>query len=97
MIRKFLGGAGVLGTSLIANAASAADLVKAPSVEQMATMVNKGDTAWMLVASVLVLMMSVPALALFYGGLVRSKNMLSVLMQVMVTFSSKHLKEVRSY
>jgi ammonium transporter, Amt family len=47
-----------------------------------AEMVNKGDTAWMLTSSVLVLLMSVPALALFYGGLVRTKNMLSVLMQV---------------
>ncbi len=47
-----------------------------------AEMVNKGDVAWMLVSSALVLMMSVPALALFYGGLVRTKNMLSVLMQV---------------
>jgi ammonium transporter, Amt family len=47
-----------------------------------ADMVNKGDTAWMLTSSVLVLLMSVPALALFYGGLVRTKNMLSVLMQV---------------
>jgi Amt family ammonium transporter len=45
---------------------------------------NKGDTAWMTVATLLVLMMIVPGLALFYGGLVRSKNMLSVLMQVMV-------------
>jgi Amt family ammonium transporter len=44
---------------------------------------NKGDTAWMLVATALVLMMSVPGLALFYGGLVRTKNMLSVLTQVM--------------
>jgi ammonium transporter, Amt family len=43
---------------------------------------NKGDTAWLLVATLLVLMMSVPGLALFYGGLVRSKNMLSVLSQV---------------
>ena len=43
---------------------------------------NKGDTAWMIVATVLVLMMSIPGLALFYGGLVRSKNMLSVLTQV---------------
>ena len=43
---------------------------------------DKGDTAWMLTSSALVLMMSVPGLALFYGGLVRSKNMLSVLMQV---------------
>src|SRR3954470_22390583 len=43
---------------------------------------NKGDTAWMLVSTVLVLMMSVPGLALFYGGLVRTKNMLSILTQV---------------
>ena len=48
---------------------------------------NKGDTSWMMVSTVLVIMMSIPGLALFYGGLVRSKNMLSVLMQVMVTFS----------
>ncbi|MGH8719105.1 MAG: ammonium transporter [Burkholderiales bacterium] len=48
---------------------------------------NKGDVAWMLTSTALVLMMSVPALALFYGGLVRAKNMLSVLMQVFVTFS----------
>ena len=48
---------------------------------------NKGDTAWMMVSTILVIMMVVPGLALFYGGLVRSKNMLSVLMQVMVTFS----------
>ena len=48
-----------------------------------AEMVNKGDVAWMMVATAFVLMMSVPALALFYGGLVRSKNMLSVLMQVL--------------
>jgi Amt family ammonium transporter len=48
---------------------------------------NKGDTAWMMVSTLLVILMTVPGLALFYGGLVRSKNMLSVLMQVMVTFS----------
>ena len=48
---------------------------------------NKGDTAWMLVSTLLVILMTVPGLALFYGGLVRSKNMLSVLMQVMVSFS----------
>ncbi|MGY0197108.1 ammonium transporter [Leptothrix sp. BB-4] len=48
---------------------------------------NKGDTAWMLLSTLLVIMMTVPGLALFYGGLVRAKNMLSVLMQVMVTFS----------
>src|SRR5688500_13669970 len=44
--------------------------------------VNKGDTAWMLSATVLVLLMTIPGLALFYGGLVRTKNMLSVLMWV---------------
>ena len=48
---------------------------------------NKGDIAWMLISTALVLMMSVPALALFYGGMVRAKNMLSVLMQVFVVFS----------
>ena len=48
---------------------------------------NKGDIAWMLACTALVLMMSVPALALFYGGMVRAKNMLSVLMQVFVVFS----------
>ena len=48
---------------------------------------NKGDTGWMMLSTLLVIMMAVPGLALFYGGLVRSKNMLSVLMQTMVTFS----------
>ena len=48
---------------------------------------NKGDVAWMLVSTLLVIMMAVPGLALFYGGLVRSKNILSVLMQVMLGFS----------
>ena len=64
-------------------AAPAAAAAFTPTAE----MVNKGDTAWMLVSSVLVLMMSVPALALFYGGLVRTKNMLSVLMQVFMIVS----------
>lgn len=48
---------------------------------------NKGDTAWMTVATVLVILMTIPGLALFYGGLVRAKNMLSVLMQVFVVTS----------
>src|ERR1700726_1637615 len=48
---------------------------------------NKGDTAWMLTATALVLLMCLPALGLFYGGLVRTENMLSVLMQVFVGFS----------
>lgn len=49
--------------------------------------VNKGDTAWVIVATVLVILMVIPGLALFYGGMVRAKNMLSVLMQVFVIFS----------
>ena len=48
---------------------------------------NKGDVAWMTVATLLVVLMTLPGLALFYGGLVRSKNMLSILMQVFVVFS----------
>ena len=59
----------------------------AATVTPPAPVPNKGDTAWMMVATLLVILMTVPGLALFYGGLVRSKNMLSVLMQVMVTFS----------
>ena len=49
--------------------------------------ISAGDTAWMLASTALVLMMTIPGLALFYGGLGRSKNMLSVLMQVFVIFS----------
>ncbi|WP_233471163.1 ammonium transporter [Paraburkholderia caribensis] len=47
---------------------------------------NKGDTAWMIVATLLVVMMAAPGLGLFYGGMVRAKNMLSVLMQTLVVF-----------
>ncbi|MBA4047984.1 MAG: ammonia channel protein [Sphingomonas sp.] len=83
MIRmKQLGAGGLVAALAGAAPAFAAGPVKAPTVEAMAAMVDKGDTAWMLVSSALVLMMSVPGLALFYGGLVRTKNMLSVLMQV---------------
>jgi ammonium transporter, Amt family len=63
--------------------AASASASAAPSPPQP----NKGDMAWMMTSTALVLLMSVPALALFYGGLVRSKNMLSVLMQVFVGFS----------
>ncbi len=48
---------------------------------------DKGDTSWMMTSTVLVILMTIPGLALFYGGMVRAKNMLSVLMQVFVTFS----------
>ncbi|MFM1908994.1 MAG: hypothetical protein RLZZ591_2671 [Pseudomonadota bacterium] len=75
-----------------APAAAAADAAPAPAAPAAAEAApapvpNKGDTAWMMVSTLLVILMTVPGLALFYGGLVRSKNMLSVLMQVMVTFS----------
>ena len=75
----------------VAAAPATAPAATAPAPEAAATppapVPNKGDTAWMMVATLLVILMTVPGLALFYGGLVRSKNMLSVLMQVMVTFS----------
>jgi Amt family ammonium transporter len=48
--------------------------------------VDKGDTTWMMISTALVILMTIPGLALFYGGMVRSKNTLSVLMQVFVTF-----------
>ena len=57
------------------------------SAAQAAATVNKGDTTWMLVATCFVVVMTLPGLALFYGGLVRSKNVLSVLMQVLTVFS----------
>ncbi|HCY14827.1 MAG: ammonia channel protein [Curvibacter sp. GWA2_64_110] len=72
-----------------APAAAAATAAPAPAeaAAPAAPVPNKGDTAWMMVSTLLVILMTIPGLALFYGGLVRSKNMLSVLMQVMVTFS----------
>ena len=76
-----------------AAAPAAADAAAAPAAAETAAPAaavpapNKGDTTWMMLSTLLVIMMAVPGLALFYGGLVRSKNMLSILMQVMVTFS----------
>ncbi|MCE2781645.1 ammonium transporter [Limnohabitans sp.] len=76
--------------------AKPADAAPAPAAPAAATAAaeaapalvpNKGDTAWMMISTILVILMVIPGLALFYGGLVRSKNMLSVLMQVVVTFS----------
>ena len=68
-------------------AAPAAAVAASDAAPAAVVQPNKGDTAWMMVSTLLVILMVVPGLALFYGGLVRSKNMLSVLMQVMVTFS----------
>jgi len=78
--------ASVAATAEAASAPMAAASAAEPA-PAAAPVANKGDVAWMIVATLLVIMMTVPGLALFYGGLVRSKNMLSVLMQVMVTFS----------
>ena len=86
LLNKIALGAVVLGgAALIAEPAwaqqAAAAAAKSPIPPPT---VDKGDTAWMLVSTLLVLMMSVPGLALFYGGLVRTKNMLSVLTQVLM-------------
>lgn len=59
----------------------------APAAAAPTPVPNKGDSAWMIVATILVTLMVIPGLALFYGGLVRQKNMLSVLMQTFVIFS----------
>ncbi len=101
-ISLLVGSATLMAQTAPAPAASASEQVMAPGAAASeaapaaasaapaaapAPTVDKGDVAWMMVSTILVIMMVVPGLALFYGGLVRSKNMLSVLMQVMVVFS----------
>jgi len=87
--RTALTGATIFGT-LGAVAAFAQDAA-APAVEAVVEAVvptpDKGDTTWMLLSTILVIAMTIPGLALFYGGLVRSKNVLSILMQVLAGFS----------
>ncbi len=90
---------GISGTALAADAAAgAAPAAAVAAVAEAAAATpeaapapapvpDKGDTAWMMIATVLVILMTIPGLALFYGGLVRAKNMLSVLMQVFVIFA----------
>jgi Amt family ammonium transporter len=68
-------------------AAAAPAAAEAAPAAAPAPVPNKGDNAWLMVCAALVILMSIPGLALFYGGLVRTKNMLSVLMQVFVVFS----------
>lgn len=74
---------------LLAQAAPAADAPAAPAAPAAAEApkLDSGDTAWMLTSTMLVILMTIPGLALFYGGLARSKNMLSVLMHVMAVFA----------
>jgi Amt family ammonium transporter len=75
-------------SAVAAPAAAAAPAAEAAApAAAPAPVANKGDNAWIMISAALVILMSIPGLALFYGGLVRSKNMLSVLMQVFVTFS----------
>src|SRR5262245_50277359 len=77
---------GLRRIAALAVLASLAGMAIEPALAQApAPTPNKGDTAWMLTASALVLLMTIPGLALFYGGLVRTKNMLSMLMQVFYT------------
>lgn len=78
-------GLGLLCASTVALAQEAAPIVVA--AEEIAPALDSGDTAWMLTSTVLVILMSIPGLALFYGGLARSKNMVSVLLQVLTVFS----------
>ncbi len=78
--------AATTSTAAAADAPAAAAAAAAPTVAP-APKVDSGDTAWMLTSTLLVILMTVPGLALFYGGLTRSKNVLSVLMQVFVVFS----------
>jgi len=80
---KILAGLGTVGVAALLAHPALAQGAAAASPIPPAT-VNKGDNTWMLVSTLLVLMMSIPGLALFYGGLVRTKNMLSVLTQVLM-------------
>lgn len=85
-------GLGLLGAATGVLAQEAAPVVEAAAqvttaVEAAAATIDSGDTAWMLTSTMLVILMIIPGLALFYGGLVRSKNMLSVLAQVFTIFS----------
>ncbi len=70
------------GAALVAAAPAFAQTVVAPAAAPVVATVNKGDTAWMMTSTILVLMMILPGLALFYGGLTRSKNMLSTMTQI---------------
>ncbi len=78
----------VIETTTVESApAPAAEAAAEAAPAAAAPVPDKGDTAWMMVATVLVILMTVPGLALFYGGMVRSKNMLSMLMQVFTIFA----------
>ncbi|KAA2233416.1 ammonium transporter [Salinarimonas soli] len=86
LVPALLAGCGLaLAAAEPALAQAAAPAAEAPAAAAAVPM--KGDTTWMMVSTILVILMTLPGLALFYGGLVRTKNMLSVLMQVFAVFS----------
>ena len=85
MIRKMLCGAGALGASMFAATAAWAQEAAEPVAEVAAAVPNPGNNAWMMTSTVLVLLMILPGLALFYGGLTRSKNMLATMTQIGAT------------
>ncbi|HMP56001.1 MAG TPA: ammonia channel protein, partial [Novosphingobium sp.] len=99
MIRKIVSGAGAIGASLLASTsawaqeaaeavAEATEAVAAPvaeAAEAVAAVPNPGNNAWMMTSTLLVMLMILPGLALFYGGLTRSKNMISTMTQVGAT------------
>jgi Amt family ammonium transporter len=87
LMKHFLKGFMLIALLGFAGITFADDPVAAAAAAVVAPVAQKGDTAWMIMATVLVILMSIPGLALFYGGMVRAKNMLSVLMQVFVIFS----------
>ncbi|HST95011.1 MAG TPA: ammonium transporter [Microvirga sp.] len=87
LLMAALGGAALSLFALDPALAQDAAAPAADAAAAAAPTVNKGDTTWMLVSTILVILMTIPGLALFYGGLVRTKNMLSLLMQVFSVFS----------
>jgi Amt family ammonium transporter len=89
MTRRFISIGDALGLVMALGAPliGLADTAPTEALAASAPTPDKGDTAWMLTATVLVILMTIPGLALFYGGMVRAKNVLSVLMQVFLTFS----------
>jgi len=82
MIRRFFTGAAATAGAMLAATAGIAQDAATPAAEAAAAVPNPGNNAWMMTATVLVLLMILPGLALFYGGLTRSKNMLSTMTQV---------------
>jgi Amt family ammonium transporter len=82
MIRKLICGAEAVGASLLTATAAFAQEAAAAAEPAVEAVVDKGDTAWMMTSTVLVLLMILPGLALFYGGLTRTKNMLATMTQI---------------